>query len=193
MKIFFIGSAKDRTLSSDVNNRYEGVVKKLKALGHTVEASHVLGLDLDEEGLTDDQRVEYYKKLLDGINTCDTVVADISNATASIGHQITIALEKNKPVLGVTVSGVPEIFKMLQNENNVIFLEAKNTEDILANLEDELRYVKEGEDIRFNFLIPPSMVDYLEWISKTKRIPKSVFLRDLITREMDSDNDYKNR
>lgn len=191
MKIYFTASVSAIEENPTLKERYAVIVKKLEDLGHTVFAKHVLGIDYAEiKDKSDAYRVDYYRQMLQQINKCDLVFAELSYSSASIGHEVSLALEKNKPIIIASEQGrVPQIFKAIRGDS-IYFLEYQDESDLLERLEDEIVAVKEGEDIRFNFLVPPSMVDYLEWVSKKRRIPKSVFLRDLIKREMEVDDGY---
>jgi hypothetical protein len=188
MKIYFTASVSAKEEHPEVTKDYERIVRKLEALGHEVTADHVINVDHEFiKNVEDDYRTKYYRELLNKINRADLVFSEMTYSSASIGHEVTLALEKNKPVVVASKTGrIPQIFKAIQ-ESNLHFIEYDKLEDLLERLEGELEEVKEGEDIRFNFLIPPSMVDYLEWVSRTKRIPKSVFIRNLIKGEMTKD------
>ncbi|NTV31575.1 hypothetical protein HGA91_06385 [candidate division WWE3 bacterium] len=193
MTIYFTASIAGKRDHPEIMERYKSIVDKLRSLGHEVLSDHVLQADYDQVlNAEDDYRVKFYRDMLNKINKADLVFAEMSVSSASIGHEVTIALEKNKPVIIASESGIPQIFKALQ-DHNIYFLEYKGLDQLLSQLEDEIESVKEGEDIRFNFLIPPTMVDYLEWVSKSRRIPKSVFIRDLVKREMLNDEGYQNR
>jgi len=195
MKIYFTASVGAKRERPELSDRYRSIVDKLNELGHKVSGDHVLGLEYsDIENVDDEFRVKYYRDMLKKINNSDMVVAEFSDSSASIGHEVTLALDKKIPVLILTEKGkVPQIFRALQGDDQLYIYEYGSEGELLLNLEDQVRNVKEGEDIRFNFLIPPSMVDYLEWVSKNRRIPKSVFLRDLITRELDNDSEFQSR
>jgi hypothetical protein len=58
-------------------------------------------------------------------------------------------------------------------------------------LKGALERAKEQSDIRFNFFVTPQILSYLSWLSGRKRIPRAVFLRTLIEREMKKDTEYK--
>jgi hypothetical protein len=45
--------------------------------------------------------------------------------------------------------------------------------------------------VRFNFFVSPKILTYLDWVGQKRMIPKSVFLRNLIEREMKKDRDFK--
>ena len=194
MKIYFTASVSAKLEHAEISETYQSVVKKLESLGHTVYSDHVLKLQHKDIQTVDDKfRLQYYRDLLTKINSCDLVFAEMSYSSASIGHEVSLAIEKNKPVIIASKAGrIPQIFKALQ-QHDVYTIEYTNLDDLLDRLDDEIRQVKEGEDIRFNFLIPPTMVDYLEWVSKFRRIPKSVFIRDLIKGEMETDKEFKSR
>ena len=62
------------------------------------------------------------------------------------------------------------------------------------NVEEELRlaldYASESQDTRFNFFISPNHQNYLNWIAKNRKIPRSVFLRRLINAHMENNKEY---
>lgn len=192
MKIYFTASVSAKKDHPGLVERYEKIVKHLEELGHKVMADHVLKLNHDFiKEVDDNYRMQYYKELLDQINKADLVFAELSYSSASIGHEVSLAIEKNKPVLIASESGrVPQIYKAMKQQT-IYFAEYDDIDDLLDRLEELIKNVKEGEDIRFNFLIPPSMVDYLEWVSRTERIPKSVYLRNLIREELEKNEEYQ--
>jgi len=49
---------------------------------------------------------------------------------------------------------------------------------------------KEQMDTRFNFFISPLHQTYLDWIAKHRKIPRSVYLRDLIERDMAQNKEF---
>ena len=51
-------------------------------------------------------------------------------------------------------------------------------------------YASEQVDTRFNFFVSPLIVNYLDWVSKKKRIPRAVYLRRLIEQEMKANPEY---
>jgi len=46
-------------------------------------------------------------------------------------------------------------------------------------------------DVRFNFFVSPKIISYLDWVSKNRMVPRSVFLRELIEKEMKKDKDFR--
>ena len=61
----------------------------------------------------------------------------------------------------------------------------KYTADTLEDIiKDFLNYVQGANDMRFTFFITSEIASYLDKISRNKKIPKSVYLRRLIEKEM---------
>jgi hypothetical protein len=56
---------------------------------------------------------------------------------------------------------------------------------------DSLKEAKCLIDMRFNFFVSPKILNYLDWVGHKRMIPKSVFLRNLIEREMKKDREFK--
>ncbi len=195
MKIYFTASIAAKSIDPQIDEIYRKIVERLQEMGNDVMSDHVIKLNEKFVNEVDDNyRMNYYKKMLQMINRADLVIAEVTHSSTSIGHEITLALEKNKPVIIVSLAGeVPQIFKAIKEDPNLYIFEYRDIDDLSNRLPEEIRQVKEGEDIRFNFLIPASMVDYLEWVSRNRRIPKSVFLRDLIKHEIEKDDEYLNR
>jgi len=53
-----------------------------------------------------------------------------------------------------------------------------------------LHYANKQQDSRFNFFINPKLLAYLDWIARSKRLPRAVFLRKLIEDRMKQDVEY---
>jgi hypothetical protein len=66
-----------------------------------------------------------------------------------------------------------------------------NDKNVDKMLDLAVEEVKKGIDIRFNFFISPKILEYLDWIAQKKMTPRSVFLRDLIEKEMKKDKEFK--
>ena len=65
------------------------------------------------------------------------------------------------------------------------------TLDNLEEVVDEaLDLVGEQVDTRFNFFISNRLSSYLDWIAKNKRIPRAVYLRQSISKEMRKNKDF---
>lgn len=62
-----------------------------------------------------------------------------------------------------------------------------NLDGILAKaVEDAMKHA----DVRFNFFVSPKILAYLDWVAQKRMIPRSVYLRNLIEKEMKKNKDF---
>lgn len=190
MKIYFLASLYGK---EKYEKNYRSIVDTLEDMGYTVQSDHVLGKDVEDlTNQDDDDRVSYYKRILGWINTADLMVADVTSPSSSLGHEITVALEKGKPVVALSYKGVaPTIFKGI-DDSKFHLIEYDYADPGFKNvLSRAIKKAQKTMDIRFNFFISPEIARYLDWLNKYKRIPRSVYLRDLIENEMEENTEYK--
>jgi len=188
MKIYFTGSLHNKDIDKEV---YAKIVHLLEADGHEVRADHILKTkqgELDAQSAS--ERSIYYEKLNKWISNADLVVGEVSYpSTINIGHEISLALDKGKPVLALYQKGrSPGVLQGIKSDRFMLveytLPELKRTLDY--GLEEALNQV----DVRFNFFISPQIGRYLDWVSQKKRIPRAVYLRKLIEEEMNSNTEY---
>lgn len=171
---------------------YEAITTVLKKLGYEVKADHILEARLNIRQTEDDEhKIDYYKYFLKNVNQADIVVAEASfPSTVHIGHEISIALEKGKAVVVLYVKGKEPIFLKGIASDKLLLVEYT-----LESLDEDLKYaIKDAIDqidVRFNFFIPPQIGVYLDWICKHKKLPRSVFLRNLIEEHMAKNKEYR--
>jgi len=186
MKIYFVGSirGKKRYLKN-----YEAIIKTLEKLGHKVK-DNTINLDpayVNEP--SDKEKVKFYRKVLSAISWADIVLAEGSFPSMGVGYEISLALEKGKLVL------------VLHEEDNApYFLEGVGSDKLevtkynLGNLKEilveSIDYLSGQQDVRFNFFVSPKIVRYLDFISKIKKLPRAVYLRNLIEKDMEKDKEY---
>jgi len=190
MKIYFIASLYGK---EKYNSNYVAIVEALKFLGHKVISSHVLSKTvMDIKNQNDDDREKYYKQMISWMNSADLVVAEVTSPSSSVGHELTVALEKEKPVVALAYNGVaPNIFYGIKEDKfELIEYENLNLRQLSKILSKALQHAQDSMDIRFNFFISPKMSRFLEWVSKDRMIPKAVFLRRLIEQEIDKSKDF---
>ncbi|HOZ81110.1 MAG TPA: hypothetical protein PK370_02735 [Candidatus Woesebacteria bacterium] len=188
MKIYFSAS---RLYKESYFDNYQKIVKVLKSSGGNVFDNTGFVASPSGYEMPDEERKKLYQTMLKGIEKADFCVFEASYpSTIHIGHEITIALEKSKPVIVLyTKNHEPILFKGIDNDKiNWIEYNDKNIEDRIGKAIEE---AKKNVDVRFNFFVNPKILTFLDWIAKEKKIPRSVFLRDLIEREMKKEKDFK--
>lgn len=191
MKIMFVGSIRQKSVSEDA---YKRIIRSLKADGHQVIHEHVTTNsqnDLDKMSQKTDS--EFHQAILKNIKNADLVVSEVSSQSLSVGYLLAYAASAGKPVVTLFQEkvGRPNLFKTLMDQSKKFFLASYSSLDDLEDvLMEQFDYAKEQVDVRFNFFISPAIANYLDWISKVKKIPRSVYLRALIEREMEENKEY---
>jgi len=184
MKAYFTGCLyqKDKFI-----NQYEKIVATLKRTGYSVFEDTTSTLLEEVLSKSDDDRISYYKKVLKWIDSSDLVVVEASfPSTLSIGHEITLSLEKSRPVIILYKKGKEPTFLMGLKNEKIIWAEYTD-ESLEKVLISSIEKAKMKMDVRFNFFVSPKILAYLDWIAQKRMIPRSVFLRNLIEKEMKKD------
>lgn len=188
MKVYFSCSVRG---AEKLKENYLKIYNLIVKLGN-VNVMHATAddflLTLDEKTIYQSipiqkQNSELYKNSIKGINAADVVVLEITTHSLAMGFVMQQALNSGKPVIGLYLSGSKPAFAMsIQNEK--LFLVEYSVEDLENELSSALSMAEDQIDVRFNFFISPAIGSYLDWISKEKKIPRSVYLRALIERDM---------
>lgn len=189
MKIYFSGS---RFFKKDYEKRYSEIIDVLKkGYGVVYDSSASVAVPMGYK-MPEEKKKELYKRMEKGMDRSDICVFEASYpSTIHIGHEITLASTKGKPsIVFYLKDREPILFKGLDNIK-IIWVEYGKDEDVKQKVIDAVEEAKKLIDVRFNFFVSPKILAYLDWVAKTKRVPRSVFLRNLIEREMKKDKQFK--
>lgn len=187
MKVYFLGSISGKRKYLD---NYKAIVDALRATGVDLIENTLEPTEEYVHSLNDEEKVGYYKKVLGWINKADIVVAEGSFPSIGVGFEISLAIEKGKPV--VVLCQDEEASHFLEGLESEKVSVIKYTLDTIHEvIKDALDYASDQVDTRFNFFISPKHQNYLDWISKNKRIPRAVYLRRLIEKDMEDNDEYK--
>lgn len=186
MKIYFVGSisGKEQYLEN-----YQAIIKTLHDAGHevlenTIEPSKKYVYSLSDEG-----KIEQYKNVLKWISSADLIVAEGSFSSMGVGYEISLALEKGKPVLVLFEEGhAPHFLEGIQSEK--LLIEKYDRANLGDILKVGIDFLSDQQDTRFNFFISPKHQHYLDWVAKHRKIPRAVFLRKLIEDDMNKHSEY---
>ncbi len=186
MKVHFIG---DLTGSK---RDYKMIVSIVEKQGHELVTDHSIIRTLkDVETETPEDAELYAKKMNQWLKQADAVVVETTVPLLGSGYEIAIALQLSKPVIVLyrpSGTNAPHVLKGIDSDKlQVIGYNDKNMEEALTLALD---YATEQADTRFNFFVSPSIVNYLDWVSKQKRITMALYLRELIEAEMRANKDY---
>jgi hypothetical protein len=163
---------------------YEFILKLLKDRKITCIADHILHTSEDQIKMeTREERLAFQDKLEKWIMSADFLVVEASFPSISVGYEISLALQRNKPVLVLYNNGDPPSL-LLYNKDEHVICEGYTHQTLPAILDDFVNYVAGAQDTRFTFFITPTQNAYLEKKSKEQKLPKSVYLRRLIEADM---------
>jgi len=162
---------------------YRRIVELLKQKEVEILDEHILEVyEKDIQVQSKDKRLAFHKQLEDWVNKSDFLVAETSFPSISVGYEISMALDRNKPVLILYSEGDPPSL-FAYHENQKIVCEKYTQENLQAIIEDFLRFVRGESDTRFTFFISSKQASYLAKQAKINRVPKSVYLRGLIDKD----------
>lgn len=188
--MYFTASLRGKKVFGD---KYEMIVKQLSQLGHKVFSDHILKNEF--EAIEDQSREEArlnYNKLITEIKKTDIFVAEVSTQSLSVGHELTEAMSLNKPVvLLYTDDERPGL--IFGSDYDKVIIVNYDKQDLKEKVARAITNAMAYADVRFNFFINPKLLNYLDWVAQERMIPRSVFLRDLIEKEMKKDKKFNSQ
>ncbi len=183
MKIFFTASIHGK---KKYEENYRKIADLVKKNGYQIQADHILDNDHESMSKWDKTKdLDFHRWVFTQAKKADIVFAEASYTSTSVGYLVSQAVEAGRPVV-IFYSGQeePHLFRTLEEDNDrVLVVRYKDVSDLEGKVKEALEYASESQDVRFNFFISPKHANYLNWIAKNKRIPRSVFLRRLIDEE----------
>ncbi|MBW7955921.1 hypothetical protein H3C66_04270 [Patescibacteria group bacterium] len=188
MLIYFCATTSQ---SQTYQQSYLEIIQTIEKLGHKVVYEPTEeNTRQQQQTMSPTERQAYYRKFLQHINKCDMVIAEVSYPSSiNIGYRISIALEKNKPVLALHAKDKASPF-LDGNISDRFLYEEYSPSTLKKTIERALNFAEQHTDARFNFFISPRHINFLDFISRKRKIPKSVYLRELIERDKLANHDY---
>lgn len=188
MKVYFTASivGKKHYLSS-----YLKIIDILKAKKFEIIYDHIISTTPDIiRSENKEELLKYQQKLEKWIKESDFIIAETSFPSISVGFEISLALSLGKPVLILYCAGHPP--SLLAHHSNEKLACEKYSPDTVKDIIDEfINYVRGTNDTRFTFFITSEIASFLNKISNKQKLPKSVYLRKLIEREMKTPHNLK--
>ncbi len=187
MRVYFTASIVGKR---QYQKNYEKIISILRDHGHEVVSEDILNTSEDElSKLTKPERLAFHEQLESWINAADFVVVEASFPSISVGYEVSLALNRGKPVLMLYSQGT-EAPSLLQHFKDEHFMcEQYSFDTVKSIIHDFINYVRGAADTRFTFFITPGIAAYLERLSRQDKVPKSVYLRRLIMEDMRKRNE----
>lgn len=175
MRIYFtVGDSADKGYREQITAIHRILKDKHKVISVEQEESSENSVALFQEK---------YRKL----QTADVLVAEVTYACSTLQYELATALEISKQVILLYKGREPPLVEKLLStqgiSENIQLLQYTNN-DLEKKLTSALTISRTNLDTRFTILLPACITAYLDKISHTKHIPKSVYIRQLIEREM---------
>ena len=188
MKIYF--SAPISRVSKKIRENYKLIKKTLEDLGHNVLAEHLEGKTPEFlKTQTEEQALEVQRIMTRRKKQADLVIIEASTSSFGIGQEIALALHNNKQVIVLYLSGKEPHLLRDEAEDSLYIVEY--TQETLKDvLKDYIEDAKDQMDVRFNFFVSPKIVRYLDWITKSKKMPRAVYLRRLIEQDIQKNKKF---
>lgn len=190
MKIYFIASSRLVAVEPKLYEKmYQYLETGNKMLSDKVLKWARMGVK-DMQSAPLKAKVDNYVQSVKCVKKSDVVFMEVSGHSMSMGYLISKALDVSKPVVALhKANQMPSFIKGIMDPKLIIM--EYNEENMKEVVEKAMKKASGMIDVRFNFFVNPKILAYLDWISQKKMIPRSVFLRNLIEREMRKDREYK--
>jgi hypothetical protein len=181
MKVYFTASIAGK---KNFESQYKSIVDALQKLNCDVISDHILKENRERIlHESKEERLAFQKQLENWITQADCMVVETSFPSISVGYEISLAQRFGKPILILYSEGdAPSL--LAHHHDEKLICERYTPSSLHGLLSDFINFVKGVHDSRFTFFITPRIARYLEKVSKEKKLPKSVYLRNLIEAEM---------
>lgn len=193
MHIYFSASLHGK---SEFLSHYQAIIEAAENSGNTVFSDHVMKVTPEEVSRWDDDtELEYHRQVINQIKKADALFVEVSYPSTSVGYLIAQALQANKPVVAFYQGNKePHIFKSLEAVHDRFQVVRYQTlEDLSEEVPYMVEFINTNQDVRFNFFVSPSISHYLDWVSRSHRVPRSVYLRNLIDSDLAENSEYLER
>lgn len=191
MKVFFAASTAQFDKYYPI---YKNICDTIKSSGHDLTRDWISEA---REVLEKDLRVDYeemYEDIMASILYADVGIVEGTVKGLSTGHQMTIALQKGKPLLFLHQGKGEDKFPFIvPGVHSELFVEKQysNPEEVPGLVREFLDLNKKGKKVRFNLVLTAKEEKYIEWASFVYKKTKTDIIRELITARMETDLNYK--
>lgn len=190
MKIYFIASSRLVGANPKLYSKmYTCLAKEGKMISDKVLKMVKTGVR-DLSGSPLKVKKENYLQSVNSVKKADVLIMEVSGHSMSMGYLISKALEMNKPVIALHKKEHMPVFIKGIDDPKLIISEYSETsvEEVMGK---DLKKASGLIDVRFNFFVNPKILNYLDWVAQKRMLPRSVFLRNLIEREMKKEKEFR--
>lgn len=188
MKIYFTAALSG--ISKEQQENYRKIIETLKEAGHTVFADHILGKTEDFlVNQSEEEKLAVEREIASWKNQADLMVAEVSYPSFGVGQELEYMLSRDKPVIAIHLEErTPHL--LIEAGGEYLQTAEYRPDNLEKTLKDYIDYAKDFADTRFNFFISSEIDAFLGWVAKKRKVPRAVFLRQLIEEDMKKNKKY---
>lgn len=187
MKIGFLTSHRGQ---EKYGKEYWEIIHFLEKKGH--EVVHSMDVSLESLiKLTYPERERIFGNHFATLETCDMVLAECSIQSTQVGFGLAYLREKGKPLIIISEKGSQGNYSPLGDVYSEVesMIVAEYTKDtILSIISNALEFMSEKLDKRFTMIFPAYLMAKLETTARQKKLPKAVYIRQVIEESLKKDN-----
>ena len=193
MKVYF-GCSTNNILKH--KEAYTEALKTIKGKKHELTRDWVRkSIDLAESKTKDIPSATLYQEVMSAIAAADVAIFDITETSMTIGHQLTFAMSKSKPILllgnyknseemeGMFIGGARSPLVMIKNYQSV--------DEIERLVNDFLVKYARKPNTRFNLVLDRELATYVDWATFNYKSSKTDVIKDSIRERLEKDGMYQ--
>ncbi len=162
------------------------IVSHLQKRGHVV--LHSFDTTIEKLiPLSYPEREAIFMKFYQDLEDCDLVIAECSVQSTQVGFGLSHLRSKGKPVIILSIKGSAGEFmakgEAYSNVENMMVCEY-TAETLTEVLDDALDFMEPRLDKRFTIIFPSGLLAKLEEKARKQKLPKAVYIRQLIEKDL---------
>lgn len=179
MKIYFSAAIIYQNERKSIYERIKNLIKKDKCELLTYKDQPIN----DIRKQTIKEFSTHYKSVIKWINSADMIIIEASfPSTIHIGHEISLALEKNKPVIVLYEENCEPFFLQGVQDDN-LFLAEYTKKNLEIVIKENIKLAKKTKHVRFNIMIEPNLFNFIKNESKKNKLSKAEYMRKLVRKD----------
>ena len=187
MKVFFTASLRGKSI---LGENYRQIYKGLEEFDCKVLNDNILTENINDVFRKSKKELtEFFMRSRRLIQEADVVVAEVTYPSTNVGYEISVAAEMGKPIAALHVKDESPLL-VATVDYDMINVYPYTLDELRVVLKQVISDVQSSKEVRFNFLLPRYLSNYLHWVAKRKRIPRSVYIRQLIEEDMRKNPEY---
>jgi hypothetical protein len=191
MKVMLISTIRGKESNAEAIST---IVRAIETAGNTCFHDHLSSATQQSlDNMKKEENLNFHRSIIEKIKESDVVVSESSHESLSVGYLISTAIDLGKPVIIFynASSAAPNIFPTLSETGKIYVVKYSTVTELTGLVSEYIDYANEQVDVRFNFFISPKIGQYLDWVSRNKKLPRSVYLRNLIEADMERNPEYE--